>query len=139
MLTEGDENDLPPILPPDLAARASPGAEKATAATAAATANFFDNSEKTSHLFSPSPLLIRSGKLFPRCGTSAVRASAAVVPENCDTGVIGTKAATGPHADKRLKWNALIFKQTSDSAQLQGGWLYGYVTEVLLPRYEVRD
>lgn len=56
-LTDGEENDLPPILPPDLAARASPGVENATAATVAATATFLATSVvKAFHGASPAML-----------------------------------------------------------------------------------
>lgn len=100
-LTDGEENERPPTLPPDRAASASPGAEKATAATVAATASFFAMSVvKASHgLFSLPP----SPPAAMRRGTEALAArcfacvSPAVVPAKRAEGA-GTKADAGTHA-----------------------------------------
>lgn len=105
-LTEGEEKERPPILPPDLAASASPGAAKATAATVAATANFFAMSVvKVSHgllLPSPSPAAaMRSGAEVAAdfCCARASPAVAPPVPTRRAEGA-GTKAEAGTHASR---------------------------------------
>lgn len=113
-LTDGEENERPPILPPDLAARASPGAEKATAATVAATANFFAMSVvKASHgvlLLSPSPpAAMRSGMeaVEDLCGA---RVSPAVMPVPTKRAEgAGTKAEAGAHASRPSTAADLMF------------------------------
>ena len=80
------ENEPPDILPPDLAARAPPGAEKVTTATVAATAAFFATSvAKDSHgrFLSPSP-------------TAVMRSDMAVVADRgCALVPVPTKRAEG--------------------------------------------
>lgn len=103
-LTDGEENDRPPILPPDLAASASPGAEKATAATVAATANFFAMSVvKASHglfFLSPSPAaaMRRGTEALAARGCARVSPVAAVSARRPEGA--GTKADAGTHARK---------------------------------------
>lgn len=109
-LTDGDEKDLPPSLPPDLAARASPGTEKAMEATAAATANFLATSDvKTSHPFLPSLETIRRGRLEDR-RVAIGRVSDALVPERCLGAESGTNALTGLHNARRLRAKVLILR-----------------------------
>lgn len=97
-LTDGEENERPPILPPDLAASASPGAEKATAATVAATvANLAMSVVRASHgllLLSPPPAAaMRKGTevVADRC---CARVSPAVVPAKRAEGA-GTNEEAG--------------------------------------------
>lgn len=95
-LTDGAENDRPPILPPDLAANASPGAAKVTAAIDAATANFFARSVLNASQGPPppSPDAMRSGEeAAGRCA----RVRAAVVPEKLAWGA-GMKPCAGAKA-----------------------------------------
>lgn len=121
-LTDGEENERPPILPPDLAASASPGADKATAATVATTANFFAMSVvKASHgvvfllLSSPSPpaaAAMRRGTdvVAGRCccccsggrvsPVAAAAAAVVVLPVKQAEGT-GTKPDAGTHAASR--------------------------------------
>lgn len=86
LTNEECENEPPDILPPDLAARAPPGAEKATTATVAATAAFFATSvAKDSHgrFLSPSP-------------TAVMRSDMAVVADRgCALVPVPTKRAEG--------------------------------------------
>lgn len=106
-LTEGEENERPPILPPDLAASASPGAERATAATVAATANFLATSVvKASHglllLLSPSSPVaaMRRGKDVDT-DLCWARVSPAVVPVPTKHAEgAGTKPEDGTHASR---------------------------------------
>lgn len=121
-LTEGDENDRPPIRPPDLAASASPGAEKVTAAMVAATANFFARSAvKASHPFfpPPSPAVICNGRRDAATRAAGVgRVSADVVPAKRPV-CTGINALAGPQAaSKHRDAAALILRFVSSQEGL---------------------
>lgn len=108
-LTGEEENDRPPILPPDLAARASPGPAKVTAAIVAATANFLARSVvKASHapLLLPSPPPAAAMRSDEDRGCTA-RARVAVVPVKCAEGT-GTKADAGLQVAAKQKRDIVL-------------------------------
>lgn len=109
ILTEGEEKDRPPILPPDLAANASPGAANATAATVAATASFFARSVVKASQGAPSspppPAFMLRGDENGVADCKRVRE--AVDPAKLATG-IGKKAEAGPQQAAKMNRDVVL-------------------------------
>ena len=129
-LTDGEEKERPPILPPDLAASASPGAEKVTAATVAATASFLAMSVvKASHgllVLSPSPpAVMRSGReaVEDLC-CARVSPAVAPVPAKRAAGA-GTKPEAGTHASRPNTAADLMFLGRLSCLEVRVRWEFG--------------